>query len=236
MVGVLGALALFAVAVRVWFWPPARDDSGAPDQLAAVAPTIHYRGEIDVHVARDRDMSLRRLNEAGALPLREGDTFRITARVDPPAYLYVVWVDPGQDVTPVYPWNPSRGWGSRPKEEHPVGSIQLPTSPVNRYVIPRSVRGVAAIVLLASTTPLDVPDDVVASWFSERADLPIPRGAEDVAVWFDNFTEVREPGRQRTFKLAGDDPFEWWQERLKKAVGNKVAFQSAIMFARDGTR
>ena len=62
----------------------------------------------------ERGDRLLRLNVPGALPLRQADKFRIEGEVDPPAYLYLVWVDPGHDVTPVYPWDPKKGWGTRP--------------------------------------------------------------------------------------------------------------------------
>src|SRR5581483_7009100 len=80
----------------------------------------------DVLTARTKDAPLQRLNMFGALPMRQSDTFRIEIEVNPTAYVYVIWVDPGHDVTPVYPWNPREGWGTRPATEEPIGRLSLP--------------------------------------------------------------------------------------------------------------
>jgi serine/threonine protein kinase len=197
-----------------------------------------YHGQVNVLVERtDQDGKIRllRLNEAGALPLRQTDKFRIEGRVDPPAYLYVVWVDPGHDVTPVYPWDAKSGWGSRPAKEEPVGAVSLPPSAGNRYTAPDARPGVATIVLFARPTPLDVPDEEVRKWFEDLPDLPLPAGGEQAAVWFDDYVEVRDPDRPRTFgEVGSDDPFARWQGQLQKVLGDKAAFQTAVSFARTG--
>ena len=197
-----------------------------------------YRGQVDVLVERadaDGKIHLLRLNEAGALPLRQADKFRIEGRVDPPAYLYVVWVDPGHDITPVYPWDPKVGWGSRPTKEEPTGTVSLPPNAANRYTAPDAKPGVATIVLFARPTPLDAPDDQVRTWFEGLPDLRLPPGGEQAAVWFDNYVEVHDPDRPRTFgEVGSDDAFARWQGQLQKVLGGKAAFQTAVSFARTG--
>jgi hypothetical protein len=194
---------------------------------------------VDVLVERvDPDGVVRalRLNEPGALPLRQLDKFRIEGQVDPPAYLYLVWVDPEHDVTPVYPWDATKGWDSRPAKEEMVGNLRLPRNPERPwYRAPRAKPGVASMVLFARPTPLDVPDEVVKQWFAELPELPLPSGGEHAAVWFDDYLEVRDPDRARTFELVGtDNPFAQWQGQLRKALGGRAAFQTAVSFARTG--
>jgi hypothetical protein len=190
-----------------------------------------------VNVLIERDKQLLRLNTPGALPLRKTDKFRIEGQVDPPAYLYVVWVDPGRDVTPVYPWDPKVGWGSRPANEEGVGRVSLPPDPGKRYTAPGAKAGVATMVLFASPTPLDVPDDVMKGWFEGLPDLPLPAGGEQAAVWFDDYVEVKDQDRPRTFgEVGSDDAFARWQGQLKKVLGGKAAFQTAVSFARTGGR
>jgi serine/threonine protein kinase len=198
-----------------------------------------YRGQVNVLVERtDQDGKVRllRLNEAGALPMRKTDKFRIEGSVDPPAYLYVVWLDPEHDVTPVYPWDATKGWGSRPPREDPVGRVSLPRNLLKpRYIAPDAKPGVATIVLFARPTPLEVPDEEVRKWFEELPDLPLPAGGEQAAVWFDDYVEVRDPDRPRTFgEVGSDDAFARWQGQLQKVLGNKAAFQTAVSFARTG--
>jgi serine/threonine protein kinase len=195
-----------------------------------------YRGQVSVLVERadaDGKVRLVRLNEAGALPLRKTDKFRIEGRVDPPAYVYVVWVDPGRDITPVYPWDAKLGWGSRPAKEEPVGVVSLPPSAGNRYTAPDANLGVATIVLFARPTRLDVPDEEVRKWFEDLPDLPLPPGGEQAAVWFDDYVETRDPDRPRTLgEVGSDDALARWQGQLQKVLGNKAAFQTAVSFAR----
>ncbi len=181
---------------------------------------------------------LLRLNDPRALPLRLEDKFRIEATVEPPAYLYVVWVDPCKDVTPVYPWNPKEGWGTRPDKVHPTGKVSLPPNAGERYRARDAKPGVATMVLLALPIPLDVSDDVVSGWFEALPDLPLPPGGERGVVWFDNYAAVTDdPGRPRAFEVVPTgDTFARWQGQLQKAVGERAAFQTAVSFARTGDR
>ena len=189
-------------------------------------------------LARTRNDPLLRLNVTGALPMRQSDAFRIEGEVDPPAYLYVVWVDPGHDVTGVYPWNPAKDdWrGTRPAKEEAVGKVNLPPDGTNRYHAPKAKPGVATIVMFACSAPLDVSDDVVKEWFEALPDLPLPAGGDGAAVWFDDFVETNDPLRPRTFGVVGsDDAFAQWQSQLKKAArGQACSSKSAVSFARTG--
>jgi len=198
-------------------------------------PPIRFRGQVNVLV--ERGNQLLRLSEAGALPLRKTDKFRIEGKIDPPAYLYVVWVDPGHDVTPVYPWDAGEGWGSRPAKEKAVSRVTLPPNAANRYTAPDATPGVATMVLFARPTPLDVSDEVVRGWFEKLPDLPLPAGGEQAAVWFDDYVEIKDPDRPRTFAEVGtDDPFARWQGQLQKVLGGQAAFQTAVSFARTGRK
>ena len=196
-----------------------------------------HKGRVDVLLARTKDDPLQRLNVFGALPMRQSDTFRIEVEMNPTAYVYVIWVDPGHDVTPVYPWNPREGWGTRPATEEPVGRLSLPRDAANRYTAPDAKPGVATIVLFARPTPLDVPDETVRKWFEELPELPLPPGGETGAVWFDNYVEVREADRPRTFgEVETGDPFARWQSHLQKVLVPHAAFQTAVCFARTGKK
>jgi serine/threonine protein kinase len=216
--------------------------SGGPTdakEIPAVNPIpIRYHGRIDVQVFRDVDgqKAPLRVSNRTALPLRLGDEFRIEATVDPPAFLYVVWVDPGHDITPVYPWDPEKGWGTRPPTEEQTGRLSLPSRARDRWRAPTAKPGVTTMVLLARPTPLDVPDDAVRAWFEQLPELPLPSGGEHAAVWYDDYTEVTDPDRPRTFeRVTRDDPFADWQQRLKAAVGGRAAFQTSVSFARTGS-
>jgi tRNA A-37 threonylcarbamoyl transferase component Bud32 len=183
-----GIVAVVAAVVIVWLATrspaPAVVEVPSPktDPSEPVAPKkdeprpVQYRGRVDVRVARTVDgrEKLLRLNEFGALPLKQNDPFVIEAEVDPPAYVYVVWVDPDHDITPVYPWDAKKGWGSRPPEEQPVSRLVLPPNVKNRYRAPQAKPGIATIVMFARPDRLDVPDDVVRGWFEALPEIPLP--------------------------------------------------------------
>lgn len=234
----LGVIALTALGILLVVRPWGPSESAGPKKPAG-PPPVRYRGKIDVLVERvdQGKAQLLRLQEPGALPLKASDKFRIEGEVDPPAYVYVVWVDPDRDVTPVYPWDARTGWGSRPADEQPVERVSLPRNVGNRYTAPKAKPGVATIVLLARATPLEAPDDVVKTWFESLPDLPLPAGGDGAAVWFDNFIEVRDPLRLRTFgEVGADDVFARWQGELQRALGGQVGFQTAVSFARTGAK
>jgi len=117
-----------------------------------------------------------------------------------------------------------------------VGVLRLPRNPVKPfYRAPDAKPGVATMVLFARPTPLDVPDEEVRRFFEGLPDLPLPAGGEHAVVWFDDYVEVRDPDRPRTFgEVGSDDPFTQWQGQLQKVLGDKAAFQTAASFARTG--
>ncbi|MBN9120384.1 MAG: serine/threonine protein kinase [Planctomycetes bacterium] len=198
-------------------------------------PSVRYRGRVDVKLARTKDDPLMRLNVAGALPMRPKDVFTIEGEVNPPAYLYLVWVDPGHDVTPVYPWDAAKGWGSRPAKEEPRSALRLPADVSKRYTAPTGRPGVATMVLFACEKPLAVPDAEIEGWFKDLPELPLPGGREDGAMWFDNYAAADDPLRG-TFGEVDADAFGRWQGKLKKALGGRDAFQTAVSFARTGKK
>lgn len=240
------------LAVAISQWP--RGDAPADDRTQnpptppmGGQPAIHtqYKGRVDVKLARTRDDPLLRLNVFGALPMRQSDTFRIEAEVDPPAYIYVVWVDPakdgGLDVTPVYPWNPAADnpWATRPAQEEPVSRLSLPRDTGKRWAAPEARPGVATMVMFARPTPLDQPDEVVKKWFTNLPVLPLPPGGETGVVWFDNYEEAKDNSRLRAGgwdEVATGDEFARWQSQLQKSLRPHAAFQTAVSFARTGKK
>lgn len=209
-----------------------------PDrQPSPLVTGVTYRGSVDVLLARTKDDTLQRLRVAGALPMRAGDSFRIEAEVNPPAYLYLVWVDPERDVTPVFPWDAKKGWGSRPEKEEPRGKLSLPPDVGKSYRAPMAKPGVATMVLFACEKPLDAPDDVVRKWFEELPALPLPADRPDGAVWYENYREDKDPLRSRTFEEVESGGFAGWQGQLKSSLdGRGVVFQASVSFSRIGNK
>src|SRR5262249_54627086 len=129
------------------------------------------------------------------------------------------------------------GGGGRRAQEEGAGGVSRPPNAGNRYTAPDAKPGVATMVLFARPTPLDVPDEEVRKWFAGLPDLPLPPGGEQAVVWFDDYVEVRDSDRPRTFGEVGtDDPFARWQGQLQKVLGGKASFQTAASFARTGEK
>ena len=249
---VVGGAAVVALAAAVWFVSrsshPVVAETPGPDPTETKPvprPPLTFRGKVDVKIWRELAPGapqLLRLNEAGALPLKRLDEFRIEGEIDPPAYLYLVWVDPNHDVTPVYPWDPTAGakqtdpWTTRPAQEEPVGKLNLPSGE-RSYRAPKARPGVATMVLLARPSPLDIPDSQVRTWFESLPDLPLPPGGEGGVVWFDDYAPSTDPLRRRTFEaVGGNDPFVRWQVQLQKTIGHAFSYQTSVSFARTGSK
>jgi hypothetical protein len=237
--------ALVLVGGAVWFatrTPDARpvtpsDGASPPGPVTPpVTPVARASHKVRVDVLVERDKKLLRLDRPGALPLKADDGFAVEATCDPPAFLYLVWVDPNHDVTPVYPWNPAVGWGSRPAKEEPRAKVRLPERG-EVYHAPQAKPGVATIVALTRPTPLDVPDEVVRPWFETLPELALDPADEGAAVWFAEYQQSDAPEYRRTFGTkAQGDPFADWQGRLFRAVGDRATGQSAVSFARTGRK
>jgi hypothetical protein len=241
---VLGALGGWLVTYPPWRGAaPEPALNGTPGlnlkDSSPLAPP-RYRGRIDVQVERkdeDGGIHLLRLNQAGALPLRKDDRFRIKGDVEPPAYLYVVWVEPGHDVTLVYPWDPTVEPERRPAIEERVSRVSLPPNADKFWRVINPKEGVATMVLFARPTPLEATDEEVRRWFMEMPDLPLPPGGEQAAVWFDDYVETSDPNRARTFGVVGSaDAFARWQGQLQQVLSSQAAFQTAVSFARTGRK
>jgi hypothetical protein len=218
---------------------PKTEPTVRPSLPKTESPPVRYRGKVDVFVERIRDGKPRelRLDEPGALPLTAKDRFRIRGEVDPPAYLYLVWVDPNHDVTPAYPWNPEGVWkGTRPAIEEPTDKVRLPRD--GWWTAETAKPGVATMVLFARPTPLDVSDDALERWFKELPELPLPPGGDGSAVWFDDYAVVTtDPTRRGGFvREPTNDPFERWQGQLRTVIGAHARFETAVSFARTGRR
>jgi predicted Ser/Thr protein kinase len=226
------ALAWHVVFRRPGDAGPAADPSSSEPARAA-APA--FKGWIDVRIwepgnARRRDLGLR---DFGALPLKPGDQVRVAARMNRPAYLYVLWIDPEGKVAPVYPWKPGR-WDERPAEEQPVDRLSLPAEADVGWPVTADAPGMETLVLLAREEPLPAGVDLRTL----LADLP-RQALKDprAAVWFENGSVVRdeaERGANFFDAQAIDDPVLRTQRLLQEKLQPYSAYSRAVSFANQG--
>jgi hypothetical protein len=95
----VGAVALLVLGGVALWWP--RPGGGPPEPL---------RAEVTVRIhSPDRPADGAQVGkDAIAVPVREDDQMRVVARLNQPAYVYVLWVDGAGTVLPLYPWNVDR--------------------------------------------------------------------------------------------------------------------------------
>ncbi|HUT13598.1 MAG TPA: protein kinase [Thermoguttaceae bacterium] len=218
---IAGCVVLIAVILTIFFATRPTTPSGT---------TTPITGTIDVKV-RNPDNPQRRdlsLAEAGALPLISGDHIRVEASVSQPSYLYVVWISPEGEATPVYPWAPGE-WDSRPEHEQPISSISLPEG-LNTGWPMQGPAGMETLVLLARGTPL--PHDIELRELF--AGFPVQEIQDPRAiVWLDKGEVVDTVEREPQFfnPQEIDDPVLTTQRLLSERLGPHFQLIRAVSFA-----
>jgi hypothetical protein len=176
---------------------------------------------------------------AQAVPLSSRDWMRIEAKLNRPAYLYVIWIDTEGKATPIYPWQDG-DWHKRPPEEPKRDRLNLPEGAGELAPLAPGPSGIETLLLLAREAPL---------MESENASLPrllagLPRAeVADVRAlaWFDDgnlVTPQREPDRgsiQIGKAQAGGDPVLQLQALLQTKLRPLFPYSRAVCFGNRGT-
>ena len=231
---VLSAILLSPLRARLF---PLTGPAGAsPDASPAVIPATPagFKGYIDVIVYDPMNPQRQnvRLNAPEVLPLKPGDRFAVEAEMNPPAYLYILWINGDGSVDPLYPWKPGH-WEPRPAEEQPVGRLRRPEAVDRWFTIKESTPGMETLVLLARETPLPADADLRAELGPLR---PQTLQALQATVWFENGMVVKdEPGRKADFNEEKlDDPVTATQEQIRSRLGRWFPYTRAVSFADRG--
>jgi hypothetical protein len=103
-----------------------------------------------------------RVQDWGALPVRNKERVQVDVRLSRPAYVYLLWLDSEGVVTPLYPWNEGprlvhRDVASTPPEQTARAAVQSPGDVGTGWKV-GGKSGLDTILLLARDTPL--PTDV----------------------------------------------------------------------------
>jgi hypothetical protein len=177
-----------------------------------------------------------RLSDPDAMPLYKGDLFRIEARTNVPAYLYLFWVNTEGKAEPVYPWIPGK-WNTRPQQEAPLTELSLPPEFNKGFPIKGDKEGMETLLMLARPTPWALSDEEIRQLF---AGLKPQRPVQDryATVWFENGKIVeRDPERTRQqfdTQRINDPVLELQEVLLRRLQPEHAAFTSAVSFAHAG--
>ena len=100
-----------------------------------------------------------RVEEPGALPVRRGELVHLEARVNQPAYLYLLWLDGQGRVDPLYPW--IRDFRAPREADAPRAHLNYPAEAARGLPV-QGPSGLETALLLARRTPLPATTDLTA--------------------------------------------------------------------------
>ena len=199
-------------------------------------PPASLAGTIDILIWNQRDPARRGLglHDRSALPLRAGDQIRVEARLNRPAYAYLVWIDSQGVAWPVYPWPPG-DWTSRPARETPRDRVALPEAADEGWPM-HGPGGMETLVLLARDEPLPAEvrlETLLAGLPKQLCQNP------QALVWFENgrpvtVAEDRLRGPDFFDPLQIDDPVLRTQQLLRGRLAAHFPVMRAVSVASQG--
>jgi serine/threonine protein kinase len=214
--------------------------------------SLPLKGSIDLRIVRQEgdEQRVLGLDDPGTLPLRQGKDFvRLEARMNRPAYLYVVWVDTEGHVYLMYPWDEEKE--RRLPDEHPVDHLFWPDA-ASGGLVQKGPAGSSSLLLLARDTRL--PEDTdIGKLFGNLG--PQKSMHRQEAAWFENGELLKDgeiidgirrhlprnlaPDRGRiTGRQTAviDDPVLRLQDLLRTRLKSEFVYSRAVCFASDGGR
>jgi predicted Ser/Thr protein kinase len=199
----VGALAVVLLARPTPEPSPADAGSPAPPPVVARPLAAELRVRIWSRLTRDRGL----VQQSGVAPVRNGESVQVEARLNQPAYAYLLWLDSEGNVTPLYPWNTGEeiiveDLDAMPLVEKPQAVVRSPSALSKGWPM-EGPRGLETVLLLARREPL--PADVKLSVLVPGLQ-PAP---------FDNPKEVVVRGRDRGQKVP--DEVSLFRRPAKKA-------------------
>jgi hypothetical protein len=235
-----GVLLLAALSFPVWLGL-VRGRYSRPE--GPTPPPAPLTGAVNVLIWEPGNSSRQRLalGEPGAMPLKAGDQIRVEARVNRPAYLYLVWIDSDGEPQPVYPWRPG-DWNHHPAAEQRVRHVSLPSNEGNGWPMKPGGAGMETLLLLARESPLPPGVDMK----SLLANLP-RSSFQDLRslVWFDDWALVQDEAANHAatgshtrgpsfFEVEVNDPLLKAQALLKERLARYFTMMRAVSFANQG--
>ena len=155
LAGLAGLLALTLTSFLIWY-------AVSPVPVAEVITTnpALLSGELAVRVWTPGGAGKRgwRVDEPGALPVRPGEWVHLEARLNQPAYAYLLWLDGQGQTVSLYPWL-DRRFGSRPPEEESLATVESPAALDKGWPV-RGPGGLETALLLVRRTPLSADTDL----------------------------------------------------------------------------
>jgi hypothetical protein len=114
---------------------------------------------VDVSSPNGKPKLRLRMDEEGALPVRPEELIHVHARLNQPAYIYLLWLDGKGEVTALYPWNEKTIVDdvtlpppARPPTREVHSPLPSPRRRIQGWEADKST-GLETVLLLARRTP-----------------------------------------------------------------------------------
>ena len=176
-----------------------------------------------------------KVDEPGALPLLPGEQVHLEARLNQPAYLYLLWIDGQGHVSLLHPRQDHK-FGSSPSGESARESVQIPAA-LDQGLKMKGPGGLETALLLVRRTPLRADIDLVASVgplrpspLRNELEVAVRGGDEGQPVETLKLALHRGIDEDETVKI--DDPLLQLMERLR--TQDQFAVIKAVRFAYRG--
>jgi len=186
-IGLVLMLALFTMARGPALWRKLNKPTSNPEPMhvnsSGTVQSTDWQGTLDVLVARGPDQGRQylMLNTPGVLPLQpKKDHVQVHAKLNKPAYLYVVWIDTEGKAGWVHPWDEKNQ--RRPADEKPLDEFYWP-SPTRAAELTGGPAGTETLLMFAREEKLPADTNLLAYF----ADLPKQKSKfRTEAAWFEN--------------------------------------------------
>jgi hypothetical protein len=176
------------------------------------------------------------LHYSAARPLKAEDRVHVEARLDKPAYIYILWIDSAGSLLPLYPWQ-SGNWNSRPSDESPIDQISLPTSAIE--ALPLSAEpGMETMIMLVCQSPLEADFELRKTLGALPQQTAQQAGSLVEFVNGQVVTELQIPGRgPKLFDPSKiDDPVLFTQQLIQDKLTEQFSYIRSISFANQGVK
>jgi hypothetical protein len=212
-----GVVGLLLVAGLAYAWFPRRPEPvPRPSPLVVIRPAGALEGELVVRVRSKKEGGHRELDirDPGALPLLPGDHVRLEARLNQPAYVYLLWLDSQGKVARLYPRDDGK-YGSRPTGDRAREAVLSPEA-LDEWHPMKGPGGLETVFLLARRTPLP-PSTDLAGLVGQFPPSPFHHERELVLRGFDEGQprgigdepdKIDEPLLQLMERLRTEGPFD----------------------------
>jgi eukaryotic-like serine/threonine-protein kinase len=227
------------VALGAWsHWQQVATSANPPIPIPQPAPdSPALAGELIVRVWSKDEGGKRglKVDEPGALPLLAGELVHLEARLNQPAYPYLLWLDGQGHVSVLYP-RLDRKFGGTPVVEHARATLDSPEALDGGHRM-KGPGGLETALLLVRSTPLPQSVDLTASIgplpaspLRNELEVAVRGGDEGQAVETLKVALNRGIDEAQTIKI--DDPLLQLMERLR--TQNQFAVVKAVRFAYRG--